>query len=588
MHRSHTCGELTATHIGQTVTLAGWVNNARDMGWLIFVDLRDRYGITQLQIDPGQHTAASDSLKFEWVIKVTGTVVARPQGQENGDMATWAVELDVEEFEVLNKSKVLPFPITDEVNTSEENRFKYRFLDLRRQPILDNVQFRAKMCHFTRNWFTEGGFLEVQTPIFSVSSPEGARDFVIPSRLQPGKFYALPQAPQQYKQLLMVGGIDKYFQIAPCFRDEDPRKDRHQCEFYQVDLEMSFVEQEDVLQLLEAYSRAVTAAVVPEKRITTDFPRITYKDAMDTYGSDRPDIRFGMHLIDLSEVVAGCEFGVFANAIKDGWVVKWIKLDGQSMTRKEIDALTEVAKHAGAWWLAYMIFEEGGIRSPIAKFFSEEELAAITSTMDAKDWDMVFFGVGKYELVCKVLDKVRMSLRDKYELVNKDDLAYCIIIDFPFYEWDESNERIDFGHNPFSVVVGWKEALENTENPLDVMTHQYDVVLNGYELGSGSIRNHDPEVLVAAFEKVWLTEQDVKDKFGAMYEAFQYGCPPHGWFAFGLDRHMMILRDEESVRECYAFPKSWRGEDLMMSAPAVIDEAQLEELKIQNVWLDEE
>jgi len=591
MHRTHTCGELDTSFIGKEVMLSGWVKKLRNMGWLVFIDLRDRYGVTQIAFNPDDISDSSlletaQTLKNEYVVKIVGIVQARPEGMVNDDMVTGGIEIVPSSLVILNKSKEIPFNLGDDPKTSEETRFRYRYLDLRRQKTLNNVIFKSKMCAETRRWFTGENFLEVQTPIFTVSSPEWARDFVIPSRLQPGKFYALPQAPQQYKQLLMVGGIDKYFQIAPCFRDEDPRADRHQCEFYQVDLEMSFVEQEDVLRVLEAYSRFITETMVPHKKITTDFPRISYKDAMDDYGSDRPDLRFGMKLVDLSAIVKDSGFGVFANTVKDGWVVKAIRLEGESMTRKEIDVLTDFVKRLGAGGLAYLILEEGKVRSPIAKFFSDEEMAKLVETTGAKDGDMVFFGAGSYDSVSKVLWKLRLELRDKYHLADNNELAYCFVVDFPFYEWDENRDRLEFGHNPFSWVDGWLEALAS-EDPLSVMTFQYDVVLNGFELGSGSIRNHDPEVLVKVFEKVGLSEEDVKAKFGAMYEAFQYGCPPHGGFAFGLDRHMMVLLDEPSVRECYAFPKSWRGEDLMMRAPAMIDPEVLDELSL-DVKIEEE
>lgn len=585
MLRTHTCGALRKEHIWQEVTLSGRVDNLRDMGWLIFIALRDRYGVTQLSYNPSDDgwklTDTLSGFKNEYCIQVTGTVLARPEWQTNTAMDTGEIELQIVSVEVLNTCKELPYAIVDDPATSEATRMKYRYLDLRRKPVLENMKFKAKMMHFTRNWFTDADFLEVQTPIFSVSSPEWARDFLIPSRVNPGKFYAMPQAPQQYKQLLMVWGIDKYFQIAPCFRDEDPRADRHSCEFYQIDAEMSFVDQDDVFAVAEWYVNSLIPAVTPHKTITVNFQRIPHHEAMDQYGSDKPDVRFGMKFVNISDLVKDSWFGVFANTVQEWWVVKAIKLEWQSMTRKEIDAVTKVAKEAGAWWLAYMICEEWTVRSPIAKFFSEDELKTILDSLEATDGDMIFFGAWTYELVSKVLNKVRLSLRDTYELVNDDELAFVRITDFPLYEYDEWRQQRDFAHNPFSHVVWGLKWLE-TDDLSKVETTQYDMVCNGYEILSGSIRNHDPKVLVAAFEKVWLGEEDVKKKFGAMYEAFQYGCPPHGGFAFGFDRLMMILCDEDNIREVYAFPKSGKAEDVMMSAPSVVPDELLEELHITS------
>jgi len=533
-------------------------------------------------IDPQNKTsweADFDDLSFERVIKVTGTVQPRPAGQENKQMATGAIELHVTSLEVLSKSKTLPYALIDEPATSEETRMKYRYLDLRRRKVLKNIEFRAKMNHFTRNRFTEQGFLEVQTPLFTVSSPEGARDYLIPSRVNPGQFYALPQAPQQYKQLLMMGGIDKYFQIAPCFRDEDPRADRAMCEFYQVDLEMTFVDQADVLKVLSEYALNVAKTMVPNKIVESEIVHLTYQDAMDRYGCDKPDLRFGMEIVDLTSELTHTEFGVFKNAIANGGVVRAIKLEQQSMSRKELDELTEIAKRAGAGGLAYLIYETDEIKGPVAKFFSAEEMKVISDKLQAKSGDIIFFAADKRLRVCKVLDKIRLFLRGKYHLADDNKLAFCFVVDFPLYEYDEDKDSRDFGHNPFSHVVGGLDALD-TDDLSTVKTNQYDMVLNGFELGSGSIRNYLPEVMVKVFEKVGLSEADVKNKFGAMYEAFQYGCPPHGGFAFGFDRFMMILLDEPNIRECYAFPKSWKAEDAMMGAPSMIDENQLKELHI--------
>lgn len=586
MLRTHNCGELNIKNVAEKVVLSGWVNKARNMGGMIFVDVRDRYGITQVTLDP-QHVDSAvmkeaETLKNEYVIQVTWEVVARPDNMKNKDMSTGDIELIATDIKILNVSKVLPFPIVDDPKTSEENRFKHRFIDLRRNPVIENIKFRAKMNHFTRNWFTDNWFLEVQTPLFTVSSPEWARDFLIPSRVNPWKFYALPQAPQQYKQLLMVGGIDKYFQIAPCFRDEDPRADRHSCEFYQIDCEMSFVEQKDVFMVAESFVKDLVETLVPEKKVTVSFVQIPHAEALARYGSDKPDLRFGMEFVDLSNWLKDSDFGVFANAVKDGGVVKAIKLEGQSLSRKDLDSLTEVAKQAGAGGLAYMIMEEDGPKSPIIKFLSDVDISEIVKAMDAKIWDILFFGAGSHELVAKVLNKVRLELRDRYNLADKNALAFAWITDFPFYEWDDGAKKWDFGHNPFSHVVWGIDALD-VEDLWSVQTNQYDMVCNWYEILSWSIRNHDPRVMVKAFEKVWKDPKEVEERFGAMYEAFQYGCPPHGWFAFGFDRMLMIFKDEENIREIYAFPKSWKAEDVMMWAPAAIDPA---ELKILNIKVD--
>jgi aspartyl-tRNA synthetase len=580
MHRTHTCGELNATHIGQTVTLSWWVNKHRELWWLTFIDLRDRYGITQITVNPANVSpdivAAADSLRPEYCIKVTGAVIARPDNMKNKNMATGEVELIASSIEILTKAPdVLPFPITDETNASEHDRFKHRYLDMRRKPVLDNVLFRAKMNQFARNWFEKQGFVEVQTPIFTVSSPEWARDYLIPSRVNPGQFYALPQSPQQYKQLLMMGGLDKYFQIAPCFRDEDPRADRHSCEFYQFDVEMSFVEQEDIYKVVQWFVTDFVTNLTPNKKIKVHFERIAYHTAIDMYGSDKPDLRFGMPFVEMTQDFASSGFSVFADTVKNGWTIKAMKVD-RVLTRKEIDALTETAKQAGAKGLAYITFAaeaNGGI----AKFFSEAELQNIQTKTQATTDNTVVFIADTYKVVTKSLDVVRRAIRDMFQLVDKDELAFCFIEDFPFFE--ETDEGLDFAHNPFSFVKGGMTAL-TTQKPLELETTQYDLVCNGFEIMSGSIRNHDPEVMLKVFEMAGLWEQQIKDKFGAMYEAFQYSPPPHGGFAIGCDRFMMILKDEENIRECYAFPKSGRAQDVLMNAPGSVDEKQLDELHI--------
>lgn len=584
MHRTHTCGELRQEHIGQTVTLSGWVQKRRDLGGMIFIDLRDRYGVTQITLDPQRVSdevmKKASEVTHEWVIKVTGEVVGRPDSMVNQDMATGAVEIVASDLEVLNRSKELPFMVANDPNTSEENRYKHRYIDLRRRPVLDNIEFRAKMNHFVRNWFVEHGFLEVQTPLFTVSSPEGARDYLIPSRVNPGKFYALPQAPQQYKQLLMVWWIDKYFQIAPCFRDEDPRADRHSCEFYQIDAEMSFVEQDDIFAVAESFVHDLIPALVPNKEIVVNFQQIAYHDAMDRYGSDKPDLRFGMELINITDIFKGGDIKFLAG--QD--VIKCIKLDAEyteSISRKVVDSYEQVVKLAGAGGLPWIKWGEE-LTGSIGKLITPEMRTALEAKTDVQDGDILFLGLGNSSQVAKVLNKLRLHLRDEHQLVDDNQLVFAWITDFPFYEYDETTDSYDLGHNPFSHVVGGLQALESDDLG-SIQTNQYDMVLNGYEILSGSIRNHDPEVLVKVFEKIGLTEDDVKSKFGAMYEAFQYGCPPHGGFAFWFDRLMMILLDETNIRECYAFPKSGRAEDIMMGAPSEIDETELRILNIKNI-----
>lgn len=587
MHRSHTCGELTAAHIGQTVTLSGWVANRRDHGGLIFIDLRDRYGITQTVYDPQDSEAAwkvADTFRSEYVVKLTGTVRQRPEGQANDKLVTGEIEVIISHAEILSKSEVPPFEISEHTGANEDIRLKYRYLDLRRKSVFDKIAFRAAMNKFTRDWFTDNGFLEVQTPIFTVSSPEGARDYLIPSRLHHGKFYALPQAPQQYKQLLMVGGVDKYFQIAPCFRDEDPRADRHSCEFYQIDCEMSFVEQDDVFAVAEPFAKSLINGITDKKIVNMNadgtFRRLTHKEAINTYGSDKPDIRFDMHFEDFTSDFENSGFSLFAKTVAEGGVVKAMKLEGKTLSRSEIDSLTEVAKANGAGGLAYIIYEADGPKSPILKFFTGGELAALEAKLAPQVGDMIFFGAADHKTVCKVLGQVRIACRDRFDLVRSEELAFCWVTDFPMYE-QKDDGKYDFEHNPFSMPHGGRTAFDGNPDPLSIYGMQYDLACNGYEILSGSIRNHDIEALVKAFNVVGKGEAEVKEKFGAMYTAFQYGVPPHGGFAFGFDRLLMILSDETNIREIYAFPKSGKAEDAMMNAPAPVDEEQLRELHIR-------
>ncbi len=545
---------------------------------MTFIDLRDRYWVTQITYDPAKSTIELPDIKSEYVIQVVWEVIVRPDNMINKDMATGEIEINASEIKILTKSKLLPFPIVDEPHTSEENRFKYRYLDLRRRKILDNVLFRSKMLTFTRNRFSEKGFIDVQTPIFTVSSPEGARDYLVPSRINPGQFYALPQAPQQYKQLLMVWWIDKYFQIAPCFRDEDPRADRHSCEFYQIDCEMSFVNQEDIYSVVEWYLNELISTLSPHKKITVAFKKLKYREAIDQYGSDKPDLRFGMSLIEMTQDFVGSEFSIFKDTVANAWTIKAMKFENKILSRKEADELTDEVKKNKAKWLAYIHFDAEWVKGSIAKFLSFEEIENIKAKTGAKEGDTILFVADNYDVVTLSLGRLRTYIRDKYLQLNKDDLAFCWIEDFPLFEMDDTG-KLDFCHNPFSIVKWWAEALKNS-NKLEIYSEQYDLSCNWYEILSWSIRNHNSELLLETFKMVGRGEEEIKQKFGAMYEAFQFGPPPHGGFAIGFDRLLMILKDEENIREVYAFPKSWRAQDVMMGAPWCVEQNQLDDLGI--------
>jgi len=590
MLRTHTCGELNISHANQEVIIAGWVNSARNLGGLIFLDLRDRYGITQVKIDPQDRpdlAELAEQFRSEWVIKVGGRVVIRPEEMKNKKMVTGEIEIIATALEVLSRAQVLPFEISDDKNgeANEALRLKYRFLDLRRPKLQKMLESKDKfICHM-RNYFHERGFTEIQTPILANSSPEGARDFLVPSRLYPGKFYALPQAPQQFKQLLMVGGLDKYFQIAPCFRDEDPRMDRHYGEFYQLDMEMSFVEQEDVfkimeplmIELTEKFSEKKICNLLPDGR----FVKISWTDSMNRYGVDKPDLRFGLEIKDVGEAVKNCGFSVFEEAIKNNGVVHALKIDGGAkFTRKEIDELTEIAKKRGAKGLAYLSMKENALTSPFAKFLSPEKLNALATECEVKDGDIVFFAADAWRTVCNVLGVVRNESASRLGLKDNAKAAWAWIVDFPMYDYSDIEEgRIDFAHNPFSMPQGGMKALEE-KNPLDILAYQYDLVLNGFEVSSGAIRNHEPEVMYKAFEIAGYPHEEVDKRFGAMIKAFSYGAPPHGGNAPGLDRLVMVLNDWDSIRDIYAFPKDGQGRDLMTDSPSEIYPQQLDELNL--------
>jgi aspartyl-tRNA synthetase len=574
--------------IGKEITLSGWVDSSRDHGGLIFIDLRDHTGILQLTIGPEQKNAfdIAQTIHDEFVIKVTGTLVERGEGLANPNIETGKVELKVSELSILGKSKTLPFPVMHKGEINEELRLKYRFLDLRRSKMQEMLIKRHKMIKMIRDYMDEREFVEITTPILANSSPEGARDFLVPSRLHPGKFYALPQAPQQFKQLLMVGGVPKYFQIAPCFRDEDPRADRSPGEFYQLDLEIAFADKSEVVfQELEPLFVKLTEDYAGKQVLQKPFPRIPYHEAMEKYGSDRPDLRFGMELVDLTEDLANTEFTVFANAIKSGGkaggAVKAICAPGAaSFSRSQIDELTEFVRKEGAGGLAYITLTDEGPKSPILKFLSENELQTIISKTNAKTGDAIFFGADTRELVNKVLGKLRSELGDRFNLKDPNVIAWAWIIDFPMYEWSDTEKKIDFMHNPFSMPIGGLKAL-NSQDPLEIKADQYDIIANGLELSSGAIRNYDTEIMYKAFDIVGIDKATVDEKFGAMIRAFEYGSPPSGGFAPGIDRLLMVLTNESNIREVIAFPKNGAAVDVLMDAPSAVDEKQLKELHIK-------
>lgn len=596
-YRTYNCGQLRKEDEGKIVILSGWVNTRRDHGGVIFIDLRDRYGLTQVTFDPKISEEAwkkADEIRSEFVVRIEGKVVSRPADMKNGKLKTGEIEVEAEKIDILSRSKVPPFEIAEiegldkAGEVREEIRLEYRFLDLRRKKLQDILRLKDKYIQHIRKYFQDRDFVEVQTPILANSSPEGARDFLIPSRLHPGKFYALPQAPQQFKQLLMVGGIDKYFQIAPCFRDEDPRMDRAYGEFYQLDMEMSFVEQEDVFDIMEPLWLEVTEKFSNKKVVGLDengrFRKIPWKEAMERYGSDKPDLRFDMEIKPITDMVCNCGFSVFADAVVKKSVVHAMKVDdGAKLSRKEIDELTEVAKGKGAKGLAYIVVKEGGeLQSPIVKFLGDELSAKIVETVGAKTGDIIFFGADEWGIVCASLGAVRNECSRRLGLKDDSKAAFCWIVDFPMYSESEIEKgKIDFEHNPFTMPQGGIEALR-TKNPLEIFGCQYDTVLNGFEISSGAIRNHDPEIMYEAFKIAGYTKEEVDAKFGAMINAFQYGAPPHGGNAPGIDRIFMVLQDLESIRDIYAFPKDGRGNDLMMKSPAAVNKRLLDELHIKE------
>lgn len=564
--------------VGEKISVSGWVHSRRDHGGLIFIDVRDHTGILQLVINPEtpEAFAIAEELRDEFVIRAEGTVRERDDSLKNDKIPTGGIELAVEGLTILNRAEALPIQPFAEAQSSEDLRFKYRYLDLRRPKIQDMLKKRAEMYRRVHEYMDAREFTEIQTPILANSSPEGARDFLIPARLQEGKFYALPQAPQQFKQLLMVGGVPRYYQLAACFRDEDPRADRLYGEFYQLDLEMSFVEDgEEVRQMVEPLMKELATDFAGKKLLSEDIPRIPYTEAMERYGSDKPDLRFGMELTELTDVFTNTEFGVFKNAE----CVKAICVKGgASLSRKQIDNFTDIAKKEGAGGLAYIAYDQGEAKSPIAKFLSDAELSAVKETLGAGDGDAIFFGADKRTTVNAVLGKLRTEFADHFGLKDPNVVAFAWIVDFPFYEWDDHAKKLDFGHNPFSMPKGGLDTVRGTEDKLTIVADQYDMVMNGYEICSGGVRNHNPEVLYEVFGVLGFSKEYVEEKFGAMLNAFKFGAPPHAGCAFGVDRILMELMNESNVREVVAFPKNGSGVDVMMNSPSSVDPAQLKEL----------
>ena len=584
MYRDHNCGELNIKNVGETVQLAGWVQRIRNLGEIQFVDLRDQYGITQILISKDELKKQMSSITPESVISITGEV--RERSNKNLKMPTGEIEIDCNKIQVLGKCKsTLPFEINSEKvdisNVREDLRLEYRYLDLRNDRIHKNILLRSDVMKTIRHEMDKLGFYEIQTPILANSSPEGARDYLVPSRLHAGKFYALPQAPQQFKQLLMVSGFDKYYQIAPCFRDEDPRADRAPGEFYQMDFEMAFATQEDVFKVIEKVIPVVFKTHTNWDVTKGPFIRIPYAEAMEKYGIDKPDLRNPLIIKDATELFTNTEF----NAFKDKTVKVIVVPGGANQGRKFFDSMSEFAvNEAGAKGLAWVkVDEENNLTGGIAKFVTDE----IKTEIGAKAGDCIFFIADEFKNAQKIAGQVRIELGKRLDLIEKNVYKFCWIVDFPMYEYNEDEEKIDFNHNPFSMPQGGLEAL-NTKDPLDILAYQYDLVCNGYEMASGAVRNHDPETMVKAFEIAGYTEDDVKKKFGALYKAFQYGTPPHAGAAPGLDRMVMLLADSDNIREVIAFPKNKKARDVMMNAPSIVTDKQLEDVHIRVTEQEEE
>ncbi|WDT56262.1 MULTISPECIES: aspartate--tRNA ligase [unclassified Streptomyces] len=576
-YRSHNCGELRATDVDTDVRLSGWLHNRRDLGGILFIDLRDHYGLVQLVARPGTPAnEALGSLTKETVVRIDGKVSARGADNVNPDLPTGEIEIEVSEVEVLGAADQIPFTINADDGVNEEKRLEYRFLDLRRERMHRNIMLRTAVISAIRHKMVALGFNEMATPILSATSPEGARDFLVPSRLHAGKFYALPQAPQQFKQLLMIAGFDRYFQIAPCFRDEDARADRSPGEFYQLDVEMSFVEQEDVFQPVEKLMTELFTEFGNGRTVTSPFPRIPFREAMLKYGSDKPDLRAELELVDVSDVFAGSGFKAFADKHVRALAVP----DTADQPRKFFDLLGDFAVQQGAKGLAWVrVGEDNALTGPIAKFLTEDDIKSLVVALDLKPGHAVFFGAGEFDEVSKIMGAVRVEVAKRAGHFVEDEFRFCWIVDFPMFEKDEDTGKIEFSHNPFSMPQGGLEALE-TKDPLDILAWQYDIVCNGTELSSGAIRNHEPEVMYKAFAIAGYDKDTVEAEFGGMLRAFKFGAPPHGGIAPGVDRIVMLLADEPNIRETIAFPLNGNAQDLLMGAPSEVEEARLKELHL--------
>jgi aspartyl-tRNA synthetase len=581
-YRSHTCGALRDSNIDQTVRLSGWCHRIRDHGGVLFIDLRDHYGLTQCVADPDSPAFKdAEKLRSEWVVRIDGKVRRRPAGTENPELPTGAVEIYVSEIEVLGPSGELPLPVFGEQEYPEDIRLKYRFLDLRREKLHQNIMTRGAIVDSMRRRMKEQGFFEFQTPILTASSPEGARDFLVPSRIHPGKFYALPQAPQQYKQLLMMSGFDRYFQIAPCFRDEDPRADRLPGEFYQLDLEMSFVEQNDVFAAVEPVITGVFEEFAKGKPVTKSWPRIPFAEALRKYGSDKPDLRNPLVIQEVSEHFRGSGFKVFARMLEDQKNQVWAIPGPGGGSRAFCDRMNSWAQGEGQPGLGYIMWREGGEGAgPLANNIGPERTAAVRTQLGLKEGDAAFFVAGDPDKFWKFSGLARTKLGEELNLIDKDKFELAWIVDFPMYEYNEEDKKVDFSHNPFSMPQGGLDAL-NGQDPLTIKAFQYDITCNGYEIASGGIRNHRPEAMVKAFEIAGYGEKDVVERFGGMYRAFQYGAPPHGGMAAGVDRIVMLLCGTTNLREISLFPMNQRAEDLLMGAPSEVTPKQLRELHIR-------
>ena len=578
-YRTHTCGELRRENVGETVRLSGWVHRKRDHGGVIFIDLRDHYGLTQVVVNPDRaFFGEAEKVRNESVITVTGDIVSRTEDTVNPDLPTGEIEVVADAFAVESSCDTLPFPVNTATDAPEEQRLQYRFLDLRREQMHNKLLLRSKCAQLTRQHMIERGFTEFHTPILTSSSPEGARDYLVPSRLYPGHFYALPQAPQQFKQLLMTSGFDKYFQIAPCFRDEASRADRSPGEFYQIDIEMAYITQDDLFHELEMLMTRLFRELSDKRIVADPFPRIPYREAMEKYGSDKPDIRFGLEMVDCSDIFAECELKVFSGQVQSGGAVKVLNAKGAAaQPRKFFDDAEAYAKGEGAKGLAWVALRDGGMKGPIVKFFSDGEKQALLERMGAEDGDALFFGAGPRTGTNELLGKVRLYLGEQLNLIDRTLAAFCWIVDFPMFEWNEDENKVDFSHNPFSMPQGGLDALEN-KDPLEVLAFQYDIVCNGIELSSGAIRNHRPDIMLKAFEIAGYDADTVRSKFPALWKAFHYGAPPHGGIAPGFDRIVMLMADEPNIREVIAFPLTQRAQDLLMGAPNTVFPKQLEEL----------